>query len=515
MSIMRRLVSILARKKFKQMEGILNAPIEHTEKKLFEIIECQQSTQFGKEYDFQSIHNIEEWADCIPLSTHQSRMPYLQRIYENPDCQALTMETPFAYLQTSGTTGKPKHLPFTVTACKEVSQASMHTLMAFMMADKENPKILDGTLLVFGAPIELNRINGIPVGYATGVYASRQNPIFQRLMKPGKDIFNLMDMDDKMREYAKIVATERITALQGITTLSLALLRRLQNQYGSLLQDVTKGTKHEARIKRAVYDDGKVDVAELMPDLRLFYASGIDTDPYREWIKKTLPNVTIWDIYGGSEGVYAGQMYEDTKGMQLIPQLTYFEFIRERDCEKPNPEVIPLSEVKRGFRYEIVITNKGGYYRYRNGDIVTFGDTDPYTIHSISRKGRVVNLSGEKLSEAHVSDAIAFACSKTSSEVMDYSVIGLVEEGIPKYVIAAMFRERTDPREFVLAFEEGLKSSNEEFRVVRETGALGATTLHRMTRSHFEDVVKSSHIQAKPISLTTDTKVLESCEVLV
>ncbi|MBD3406871.1 MAG: hypothetical protein GF411_12210 [Candidatus Lokiarchaeota archaeon] len=514
MSIMRRLVSVLARKKFKEMERILSAPIEHSEKKLFEIIESQKNTQFGMEYDFQSICNIDEWMERVPLSTHQSRLPYLQRIYDDPDCQALTMESPFAYLQTSGTTGKPKHLPVTASGSKDTSKGSMNTLMAFMMADNEHPKILDGTMLIFGAPAELDTINGIPVGYATGVLGRRQNKIFQRLMKPGEEIFNITDMDDKMRAYAKIAATEKITALQGITTLSLALMRRMQELYGPWLLEELKGTKHESKIRRAMYSDGKLDVAELWPDLKLFYAMGIDTDPYREWISKTLPDTMIWEVYGGSEGCFAGQMYPDKKGMQLIPHLTYFEFIPEKECEKPNPKVIPLSEVKKGFRYEIVLTTIGGYYRYRNGDMLTITDTQPYTIRSVGRKGRVVNLSGEKLSEAHVSNAITYACSRTSAELMDYSVVGVVNNGLPQYTIAAMFRNsEVDITEFVFAFEDHLKQTNEEFRVVRETGALGPTSLVRMVKSHFEDIVKSSHIQAKPIPLTTDRKILESCTI--
>jgi hypothetical protein len=160
-----------------------------------------------------------------------------------------------------------------------------------------------------------------------------------------------------------------------------------------------------------------------------------------------------------------------------------------------------------------VLTNDQGYYRYRMGDMVTFTKTDPYTVTGVSRKGRVVNLSGEKISEAHVSNAMKAACIKTSAEIMDYTVVGTVENGLGNYVIAAMFHdENVDPVEFVHAFEDSLGQTNLEFRFNRETGALGPTTLLRMRSSHFEDIVRSSHLQAKPTPLTTDTAVLAVCE---
>ena len=189
------------------------------------------------------------------------------------------------------------------------------------------------------------------------------------------------------------------------------------------------------------------------------------------------------------------------------------EFIPESESEKDHPEVVPLSELKKGNRYELVLTNLNGWYRYRVGDMLTVTGTDPYTIASIGRKGRVVNLSGEKISDAHVSRAIAYASAKTGVEVEDYTVVGEVKDGLPRYVIAALFKtENVDAVEFVGAYEDSLREHNEEFRIVRDMKALGATVLMRMRSSHHEALVKSTHIQRKPITLTTDTTVLEMCE---
>jgi phenylacetate-coenzyme A ligase PaaK-like adenylate-forming protein len=515
MSIMRRLVSFYAKRKQKSIDEVLNKSIELSEEKLISILNRHKDTVMGGRYGFDEISTSEEFRQKVPLSDYCSMKQYYELTYADPSGCILTKDPVYWYLQTSGSTGKPKKLPVTKKGLKDVSSVTALAWMAFMNAEPENPKIVDGTLITFGAAPELGSINGVPLGYATGVYARNQNALFQRLIEPGEDVFNIDDMDRKMRTYAELMATRDVTGIQGITTLSLALVRRMQNQYGPWLLDRFAGTQHESRIRNALRDDGTLDVGELWPNLRLLLASGIDPDPYREWITKTLPNVTLWNVYGASEGVFAGQLLSDIEGMQLFTNTNYFEFIPENQMDSEEPEVLPLSDVKAGNRYEIVITNIQGYYRYRIGDMVTFESTDPYTIRSICRCGNVVNLAGEKITEEQVARAMRQTAEKTGYEILDYSVIGIIEGSRGHYAIAAMFqRNQVDAVEFVTTYEDTMKKINPEFRGSRETGAIGPTVLYRMNSSAFEHRVRTHHLQAKPVSLTTETDVLSICEAI-
>ncbi|MBS3794749.1 MAG: GH3 auxin-responsive promoter family protein [Candidatus Thorarchaeota archaeon] len=515
MSIMRRLVSFYAKRKQKSIDEVLTNPIEITNEKLMSILHRHRDTLLGKQYRFDEITTPEQFRQQVPLSDYESMKPYFELTYADPGGGILTKDPVYWYLQTSGTSGEPKKLPVTKRGLKDVSGVTALCWMAFMNAEPENPKIVDGTLITFGAAPELGSINGVKVGYATGVYARNQNALFQRLIEPGEDVFNIDDMDLKMRKYAELMATRDVTGIQGITTLSLALVRRMQNQYGPWLLDRFAGTQHESRIRDALRDHGTLDVGALWPNLRLVLASGIDPDPYREWISNTLPNATLWNMYGASEGVFAGQLVPDMEGMQLFTNTNYFEFIPEDVVNEQDPEVLPLSDVKAGNRYEIVITNIQGYYRYRIGDMVTFESTNPYTIRSIGRCGNVVNLAGEKITEEQVARAMRQTAEKTGYEILDYSVIGIIEGSRGHYVIAAMFQhDRVDAVEFVTAYEEAMKTINPEFRGSRETGAIGPTVLYRMNSSAFEHRVRTHHLQAKPVPLTTDTDVLSICEAI-
>ncbi|MHA2210481.1 MAG: GH3 family domain-containing protein [Candidatus Thorarchaeota archaeon] len=509
MSILSRLVSLVVKRRAKQIELVLENELELMEEKLASILKRHEGTYFGRRHGFGTISSSAAYSDKVPLMDYTSLEPYLEMVYQDPNAGVLTADPVIWYLRSSGTTGHPKKLPITEASCKDLAAGSSLSWMGYMNADPENVKVVDGTLITFGAPAVIDHIGDIPVGYGTGVLTQRQNKLFQRLIKPGPEVYNIMNIEDKMKEYARLMVTADVTGLGGITTLSLAQVRRMQQDYGPWLLDEMRGTKHERRIRDALDDNGQLDVAALWPDLRLFFAVGIDTDPYREWISKTFPGITVWETYGGSEGFYAGQLLPEP-GVQLATYLNYFEFIPESQVNEVEPEVIPLVEVKKGNRYEIVVTNIGGYYRYRIGDMVTVTNTDPYTVRHIGRKGSVVNLAGEKLSDSHVANAMKKACEQTGVEVIDYSLVGRVKDGIPQYVLATMFRnENTDAVDFITRFEDAIMDSNYEFRHSREMGALGPTVIRLMKTSYFDSLVQQSpHGQVKPVHLSTNEELL-------
>lgn len=514
MSIMRRLVGTIAKKKKGEIERVINHPIEVSEEKLKSILTSHRDTVFGRKYGFDRITTSEAFSENVPLHDYVSLKPWLEQTYANPTGKILTADPVIWYLQTSGSTGEQKRMPVTASGSSDLSAGTMLTWFAWMNNDPENTKMFDGSIITMGAPAVIDHIGEIPVGYATGAMIRRLNPLFKRLMKPGEETFNIMNIDEKMRAYAKVLVTENVTGLQGITTLTLSLVRRMQNQYGPWLADEFKGTKYETRIRDCLNDDGIMDVAALWPNLKLFTLMGIDCNPYKEWIANTLPQASTLEMYGASEGYLGGQLI-DGPGVQFLTHVNFFEFIPESEAFDEDPTVLPMADLKKGNRYEIVLTNNFGYYRYRIGDMVTVINTDPYTIAEIGRKGRIVNLAGEKVSDKHVATAMTEACRKTSAELTDYSVVGVVSEGMPYYTIATMFQNNdVDPVEFVLAFEDAMGSINYEFMHSRETGGLGPTLLARMKSSVFEEKVKTSHIQAKPDSLTMNTDILAACEIV-
>ncbi len=517
MGMLSKIYPLIVKKTAKEIEEIFNNPISMSEAKLMSILERHSHTMLGKNNNFANIRTPEEFSETVPLHDYASMKPYWERMQAHPEEPIITADPVIWYVQSSGTSGRPKALPITESGLRDFKGATNLLLPAFAGMKKGNEKVLDGTILNFAAPAKFGEINGIPLGYMTGISNTLlTSRIAKRMIKPGDEVANLTDMGQKLWAYAKYAVKENITALAGITTLSIAFIRRMQNEYGpDLLKEFT-GTKHESKIKEALNDDGTIDLNTLWPNLIMFNASGIDSEPYRPWLKETLPNINIREIYAGSEGCYGMSLLPgDDKGIQLAPHVNYLEFIPESEMEKEDPIVIPLSEVKKGHRYEMVLTNFMGYTRYRLGDMMTFTDTDPYSVYRIGRKGRSVNLSGEKLTDAHVTEGISAAARETGARLIDYAVIGSIENGQAHYTIEVLLHNEIDLLEFGRIFDETVGTINDEFQYVLEFGSLGPTIVRKMIAPHTENIIKSSHIQAKaqPLTVATDMVTSTTSEV--
>ncbi|MHA2026925.1 MAG: GH3 family domain-containing protein [Candidatus Thorarchaeota archaeon] len=506
MGVISKLIPLLAKRKAKTIEEILNNPIGLTDTKLMSILNSHSHTVFGKDHGFARIKTPEEFSESVPLYDYASMQPYWEQMHACPESPIVTADPTIWYVQSSGSTGKPKALPISAAGLADYSGASMLFLMSFINAKKGHNKVFDGTMVTFAAPARLGELNGVPLGYMTGI--SREmiaNALLKKLIKPGEEVFNMTNIREKLWAYAKYGVQENVTSLAGITTLAISFIRKMQNEYGPSLLAEFKGTKHEGRIRDALNDDGTMDLEVLWPNLIMIGATGIDADPYKPWLKETLPNATLWDNYAGSEGIYGTTLLTHTdNGIQLLPHINFFEFIPEKEIHKEDPTVIPLSEVKKNHRYEIVLTNMMGYTRYRIGDMLTFIDTEPFSVHRIGRKGRVVNLAGEKLTDAHVNQGIAAACKKTGAQLLDYTVIGTINGSQAHYTISAMFQNEIELPEFAMAFDDAVGANNGEFKHSLEFGALDPTVAVKMTTSHTESIIESTHIQAKSRPLVAE-----------
>ncbi|MCJ7817770.1 MAG: GH3 auxin-responsive promoter family protein [Candidatus Thorarchaeota archaeon] len=486
------------------IDNILADPIGLTELKLKEILEQHGKTAFGKDHGYESIKTPEQFSDQVPLFDYASMSPYFERVKQTPNLPIITADPVIWYVQSSGSTGRPKALPISKIGMADYTAGSSLLMWAYVNAAKEHAKLFDGTLLTFAAPAVLGNINGVALGYMTGIAREMiANRLLKGLVKPGEDVFNMTDINEKLWAYAKYATMHNVTGLAGITTLSLSFVRKMKNEYGVRLLEHFKGTKHERKIKEALNDDGSLDLNTLWPDLVFIGATGIDSDPYKSWIKETLPKAFLMDNYAGSEGLYGTTLQPNVdNGIQLLPNINYFEFIPEKDINKEVPDVIPLSEVKKGHRYEMVLTNRLGYTRYRVGDMLTILDTDPFSVHRIGRKGRVVNLAGEKLSDAHVNSAIAAACRETDARLSDFTVLGKIEGSRAHYTISVMLENQVNLDEFARAFDDSVCAANGEFKHSLEFGALDPTVAIIMETSHTESIIKSNHIQAKSVPLS-------------
>jgi GH3 auxin-responsive promoter len=103
----------------------------------------------------------------------------------------------------------------------------------------------------------------------------------------------------------------------------------------------------------------------------------------------------------------------------------YFEFIPEAEGDSPNPTVLGAHELTEGATYFILLTTAFGLYRYNIHDVVRvagFHNRAPL-IEFLSKGAHFANLTGEKLSEYHVTQAMAEVLRELDVALTAYSVV--------------------------------------------------------------------------------------------
>ena len=184
MSIISRLIPLLAKRKAKLIEEIMNNPIELTETKLMSILERHGHTAFGKDHSYANIGTPEQFAEEVPLYDYASMQPYWDLVHASPQLPIVTADPVVWFVQSSGTTGKPKALPISKSGLSDYTASASLALMSFVNQKKGNNSLFAGTMLTFAAPARIGEINGVPLGYMTGI--SREmiaNALLKRLIK--------------------------------------------------------------------------------------------------------------------------------------------------------------------------------------------------------------------------------------------------------------------------------------------------------------------------------------------
>jgi hypothetical protein len=125
-----------------------------------------------------------------------------------------------------------------------------------------------------------------------------------------------------------------------------------------------------------------------------------------------------------SEGRMTIPLDDNTASGALDITTHYFEFIPESEGDSPNPTVLGAHELKEGGRYFILLTTGYGLYRYHIHDLVRvtgFWHKTPL-IEFLSKGAHFANLTGEKLSEYHITQSVAHVLAEMQTSLGTYSV---------------------------------------------------------------------------------------------
>ncbi|KAJ4975100.1 hypothetical protein NE237_000206 [Protea cynaroides] len=358
------------------------------------------------------------YTSLVPLASHADLEPYIHRIADGNSTPILTQQPITTLSLSSGTTeGRQKYVPFT-------RHSSQTTLQIFRLAGAYRSRVYPigegGRILEFiYSSRQFQTKGGLKVGTATThYYASEEFRIKQMKTKSftcsPKEVIS--GGDYKQSTYCHLllglVYSDQVEFITSTFAYSIVhAFISLEDLWKDICKDIREGTLSSKitieSMRKAVLDilspnpslasniEEKCKKLEMLnwfsvipklwPNAKYVYS--IMTGSMQPYMKKLrhysgdLPLVSA--DYGSTES-WIGVNVDPSSPPEnvtfaVIPTFSYFEFIplyrQNKDFTSTvydfiEADPVPLTQVKVGQEYEVVLTTFTGLYRYRLGDVV-------------------------------------------------------------------------------------------------------------------------------------------------
>lgn len=447
--IVNSIASWFLKKRFHQIELFLKYPHDVQMELLHTLLAKAKNTEVGKQYDFASISNYNEFGKRIPLTCYEDMEPQIERsrLGENN----IFWPTPIKWFaKSSGTTSsKSKFIPVSTDALEDCHYAASKDLLCMYLNNNPDSQLFVGKGLRLGGSKELYKDNGTIYGDLSAILIANMPFWAEYSSTPSNEISLMADWETKMQAIVDATVQENVTSLAGVPSWMLVLLNQV------------------------LETSGKENLFEIWPNLEVYFHGGVSFNPYIEQYNKILPKESFryYEIYNASEGFFAIQDRNSNKELLLMLDYgIFYEFIPMETYGTTTEKVIPLSEVETGKNYAIIITTNSGLWRYKIGDTVKFTSTDPYRIKVTGRTKHHINVFGEELIIENAEEALRKVTTNTGSEIVEYTVAPIFMKGKEKGAHEWVIEFKTPPKnitDFAQQLDKALQDVNSDYEAKR------------------------------------------------
>jgi len=485
----------------------LHNPEQAQMAKLMQIMRSNERSAYGQAHNFAKVRTYKDYCSYVPAGGYSNFEPYIDRLRAGAKNQ-LTMEEPFMFATTSGTTDRPKFVPITNTHLRDYTHAfQLHNYHMI----KDFPRAALGKFLIMTSNEEEGLTEaGLPYGAVSGLLNKRQSPIIKRHFAVPSEISQIKDVEAKYYTLLRIAMGRHVTAIMACNPSSLLLLADKMDLRGDdLLRDIADGGINAAvasqlpaslrqalspymapskdvaaRLSSLLVEHGRLLPQHVWPDLAVL--SCWKGGPMAFYLDKTSQfygQVHVRDFgYMASEG--RGTIPIDGHGAGGPVALTshFFEFVAEDEIDKAEPTYNMLHELSVGRRYYVFFTTNAGLYRYNINDLVEVESMLGATpVIKFVRKGAgISSITGEKITEEQVLGAFNQAVNRSCLRTIKHFTLEVELSMPPHYVLYLELEQHTDSStlaEFAAIFDACLKEQNPEYRDKRDSGRLSSSQI--------------------------------------
>ncbi|OBR94115.1 GH3 auxin-responsive promoter [Clostridium ragsdalei P11] len=421
------------------------------EKVLFKILKSNVESEIGIKFNFKNIKSIDDFKKQVPLTEYRYYESYIERM-ANGQKNILTSDNVEYFGHTSGTTGKQKLIPCTKRGRKIASKYMALLINKYSYDNfKKNWNYGKG-LMIADIVMTTYTKGGIPICSATSGGMNGIKYILPYLYTSPLEVMTIKDREDALYLHLLFALEEvKLLYISGVFISNiLDLFRVLESKYESLVRDIRRGC---IRSSLNIDENTRINLnkhlspnASRADQLESEFKKGFKGISVRIWPNMayiatvTGANFSIYDDkvnyytnslpiyspgYAATEAMIGINPYANKIRYVIIPDTVFYEFISIKEENKKNKDTFCLDELKIGEKYEIVVTNYAGLYRYRIGDVIKVVDfyNNCPEIEFLYRKNQVLNMAAEKTNEEQLTNAIRNTMKKLNLNLVDYTTI--------------------------------------------------------------------------------------------
>jgi hypothetical protein len=500
-----RLIALPIRRRMARFERDCHDPARVQADLLRRILARQSATAFGRDHHFASIRTAADYRRHVPVAPYEYVEPYVERVKKGETDALIAGDRVLMFALTSGTTAARKLIPVTTQYLADYRRGWNFWGVRAYRDHRGRRLFLRAIVQMVGDPEEFRTEAGIPCGNLSGFTAQVQKRIIRWLYAVPAVTGKVKDARSRYYVALRLALPRSCALFLAANPSTLVMLGRVLDQ-------------EKEKLLRDVYDGTLTADLDLPPEVRAYVVPRLKKHPERareldaiaekagQLYPKDVwpPETTLVGTWtGGSMGPYLRQLpryFGDppvrdlgllaSEGRMTIPFANdtpagvldiwshYFEFIPEGEFESPSPTVLGAHELEDGKSYFLVPTTASGLYRYQISDLVRvrgfLGKTP--LVEFLGKGHRFANLTGEKLSEHQVTQAMESAARRTGFHIGGYSLAPVWDDERPFYGLFIEDPDATDGdalKRFLAEYDRALGELNIEYAAKRESARLG------------------------------------------
>ena len=493
----------------KQLKAFRTATVDcrgEQERVLQELLALNGDSRFSNERGLNSVKTPAEFRNAVPITRYDDYAPYIEDL-KRGDHQALlgSGNRLLMFSLSSGTTSTSKFIPITQRFLDDYRRGwQIWGISTF----DDHPAINSRNIVQLSSDDDRFRTpGGTPCGNISGLVASMQKRIVQTMYTVPGTVAKIKTPEVKSYTTLRLaLADEHVGLAMTANPSTLIHLAKIAEENAeSLIRDIHDGSLAVAGdVPDEVRHALRKRLNKRRPKRARFLENLIESTgrlrPMDYW--QRMVAVAVWT--GGSAGAYLHSLKEHygdvairdhglsaSEGRMTIPleagadgvlDVTshYFEFIPEEEYESEHPTVLEAHELEVGRNYFILLTTPSGFCRYDICDVVRctgYENTTPKLVF-LHKGAHISNVTGEKVSESQVVEAVKECVSQMSVPLKHFTVTPVWDEP-PRYQLIAEQRDFSSSdliEKFLRGVDTQLQTINCEYREKRNTGRLGDMT---------------------------------------